>query len=253
MQDAAADPFGEMRALAPVRLADGVLAELTAAILDGRLPEGGALPSEARIAARFGVSKQVVREAIRQLSALGVLEIGQGRATRVVAMGAEPLGRFWSFAVGATRQGLREAVELRRMLEPQVAALAAERATEAGIAALAAALARMEAALSDTSHWIVADLDFHETLARMTGNRLVELQMRGLRPVIERVMALLNHAGTRTEADWRITLERHARVLRAVAARDAVAAQAAMRDHFGAADTAIASIFPNEKQQEDTP
>jgi GntR family transcriptional repressor for pyruvate dehydrogenase complex len=253
MDQALADPFGETRALAPVRLADGVLAELTAAILDGRLPEGGALPSEARLAARFGVSKQVVREAIRQLSALGVLEIGQGRATRVVAMNAEPLGRFWSFAVGATRQGLREAVELRRMLEPQVAQLAAERATAPGIAALAAALARMEEAISDPGRWIEADLDFHETLARMTGNRLVELQMRGLRPVIEKVMHLLNHAGTRTAQDWRVTLERHARVLRAVAARDAVAAQAAMRDHFGAAETAIATLFPDQENPEATP
>jgi GntR family transcriptional repressor for pyruvate dehydrogenase complex len=250
MQDALADPFGETRALAPVRLADGVLAELSTAILDGRLPEGVALPSEARLAERFGVSKQVVREAIRQLSALGVLEIGQGRATRVRSMDAEPLGRFWSFAVGASRRGLREAVELRRMLEPQVAGLAAARATDAGIAALTQALARMEAALAVPERWIVADLDFHETLARMTGNRLVELQMRGLRPVIERVMTLMNNVSTRTAADWRVTLDRHAKVVRAVAARDGATAQAAMLDHFGAADAAIAAIFPNERQEE---
>lgn len=250
MQPAAADPFGETRALAPVRLADGVLAELTAAILDGRLPEGSALPSEARLAARFGVSKQVVREAIRQLSALGVLEIGQGRSTRVRGMDAEPLGRFWSFAVGVTRQGLREAVELRRLLEPGVAALAAERATPEGVAALEAALARMEAALADTTLWIGADLDFHETVARMAGNRLVELQMRGLRPVIERVMGLLNHAGTRTAADWRVTLDRHARVVRAIGSRRPAAAHRAMLDHFGAADTAIAALFPNDNAEE---
>jgi GntR family transcriptional repressor for pyruvate dehydrogenase complex len=165
-------------------------------------------------------------------------------------MDAEPLGRFWSFAVGASRRGLREAVELRRMLEPQVAGLAAARATDAGIAALTQALARMEAALAVPERWIVADLDFHETLARMTGNRLVELQMRGLRPVIERVMTLMNNVSTRTAADWRVTLDRHAKVVRAVAARDGATAQAAMLDHFGAADAAIAAIFPNERQEE---
>ena len=250
MQPAPADPFGATRALAPVRLADGVLAELTAAILDGRLPEGSALPSEARLAARFGVSKQVVREAIRQLSALGVLEIGQGRSTRVRGMDAEPLGRFWSFAVGATRQGLREAVEFRRLLEPPIAALAAERAIEDGVATLRAALARMEAALTDTSLWIEADLDFHESIARMAGNHLVELQMRGLRPVIARVMGMLNMAGRRTESDWRVTLDRHARVLHAVAARKPAAAHRAMLDHFGAAETAIAALFPNEEPEE---
>ena len=251
MQVLAADPFAATEAGAHVRLADGVLAELSGAILDGRLPEGGALPSEARLAARFGVSKQVVREAIRQLAALGIVEIGQGRATRVVAMTGEPLGRFWRFAVGDTAAGLREAVELRRMLEPQVARLAAERATENDLADLAVALARMEHALADPTLWMQADLDFHETLARLAGNRLVRLQMHGLRPVIERLMQRMNTIATRQPADWRTTFERHARVQRAVAARDANAAYAAMLDHFAAAEGAIAAIFttPGEAQE----
>ena len=130
-----------------------MLARLSEAILDGRLPAGGALPSEARLAENFGVSKQVVREAIRQLAALGVLEIGQGRATRVRAMDAEPLGRFWRFAVGDTRAGLAEAVELRRIIEPQVARLAARRAEAEGLAALEAALARMRAAPPGKARW----------------------------------------------------------------------------------------------------
>ncbi len=249
-QAAEADPFGMTRMLAPVRLADGVLAELTGAILDGRLPEGAPLPSEARLAARFGVSKQVVREAIRQLAALGILEIGQGRATRVRAMTSEPLARFWRFAVGETARGLEEAVELRRMLEPQVAALAAERWNADGLADLAAALAKMRAALDDTALWIEADLDFHHTLARLAGNRLLRLQMHSLRSVIERVMQRMNNVATRTRADWEITYERHARVHRAVAARDGAAARQAMLDHFAAAEGAIAAIFDN---QEETP
>lgn len=243
-----ADPFGMSQVLAPVRLADGVLAELTGAILDGRLPEGSPLPSEARLAARFGVSKQVVREAIRQLAALGVLEIGQGRATRVCAMTGEPLGRFWRFAVGETAEGLNEAVELRRMLEPQVARLAAQRAHPDGLADLAAALSKMQAALDDTAQWIEADLDFHATLARLPGNRLVRLQMHGLRPVIERVMQRMNNVATRTRADWEVTYERHARVERAVAARDPDAAHQAMLDHFAAAEGAIAAIFDNQEE-----
>ena len=247
-----ADPFGTSQALAPVRLADGVVAELSRAILDGRLPEGGALPAEARLAARFGVSKQVVREAIRQLAALGVLEIGQGRATRVCAMTGEPLGRFWRFAVGETAEGLAEAVELRRMLEPQVARLAALRANADGLADLAAALARMQQAIADPATWIEADLDFHETLARMTGNRLIRLQMRGLRPVIERVMQRMNSVATRTPADWQVTFERHARVHRAVAAHDPAAAQDAMLAHFAAAEGAIAAIFPTTTTEETT-
>lgn len=245
MPGAAEDLF-RGAAIAPVRLADGVLARLSEAILDGRLPAGGALPSEARLAENFGVSKQVVREAIRQLAALGVLEIGQGRATRVRAMDAEPLGRFWRFAVGDTRAGLAEAVELRRIIEPQVARLAARRAEAEGLAALEAALARMRAAPPGKARWIEADLDFHDQLARLSGNRLVHLQVQGLRPVIARLMERFNAVSPRGAADWTATWDRHARVARAVAAGDPDAAEAAMLDHFEAADVAISALFPRE-------
>lgn len=244
--DLAAEAFAR---LAPVRLADGVLAALSEAILAGRIGPGEALPSEATLAARFGVSKQVVREAMRQLAALGVVQIGQGRATRVADTADPlPLGRFWRFAVGATCEGLAEAVELRRIIEPQVARLAARRATEAGLAALASALARMRAAVGDVARWVPADLDFHEQLARLSGNRLVHLQVQGMRPVLEEVLRRLS-GGDRSEADWQATLARHARVLEAVAARDEAAAAAAMEAHFRAADHRLAELFPNRKSQ----
>jgi GntR family transcriptional repressor for pyruvate dehydrogenase complex len=235
------DAFGP---LAPVRLADGVLAALSQAILDGRLKPGEALPSEAALAASFGVSKQVVREAVRQLAALGAVQIGQGRATRVVEMtDAQPLARFWRFAVGSTREGLAEAVEMRRILEPQVARLAAKHATPDGVAALRGALKRMDAALGDVPAWIPADLDFHEQLGRMSGNRLVRLQVQGLRPVIEEVLRHFNSA-QRSKADRRRTLARHRRVADAVAAHDGEAAFACMLEHFEAADARLAQLFP---------
>jgi GntR family transcriptional repressor for pyruvate dehydrogenase complex len=239
----------EFAPLAAVRLADGVLAALSRAILEGRLAPGEALPSEATLAARFGVSKQVVREAIRELAALGAVTIGQGRATRIAGMtDPEPLARFWRFAVGATREGLAEAVELRRLIEPQVARLAARHATGQGLAALRAAFARMEAALGDVARWVPADLDFHEQLGRMSGNRLVHLQVQGLRPVMEEVLRRFS-GGARSRADWQATLARHARVLEAVAARDEARALAAMDAHFEAADHRLAELFPRRPQE----
>lgn len=235
----------EAAPIAAVRLADGVVAALSEAILDGRLRPGEALPAEARLAERFGVSKPVVREAIRQLEALGAVTIGQGRPTRVAqALDAQPLARFWRFAAGGTRAGLAEAVELRRMIEPQVARLAAERATPEGLEALRAILDRMRAASGDVPRWITADLDFHDQLGALAGNRLVRLQVHGLRPVIEEIMRLFNARGRRGPEDWRATWERHERVAGAIAARDPDAAEAAMLAHFAAAEAAIAEIFP---------
>lgn len=243
-----ADPFGP---LTPVRLGDGVVAALSGAILDGRLQPGQALPAEGRLAERFGVSKQVVREAVRQLAALGAVSIGQGRLTRVAEVtDAQPLARFWRFAVGSTREGLAEAVELRRILEPGIARLAARHATPDGLARLRDALSRMEAALGNVERWIPADLDFHEQLARMSGNRLVRLQMQGLRPVLEEVLRHFN-AGERDAAAWRRTLDRHARVTEAVASRDEGEALAAMLAHFESADHRLAEIFTRGPGRED--
>jgi GntR family transcriptional repressor for pyruvate dehydrogenase complex len=236
------DPIGAT-ALTPVRLADGVVAQLSEALLAGRLAPGEALPSEARLAERFGVSKQVVREALRQLAAVGVVEIGQGRSTRVRAPDAAPLARIWRFAAGRSREGLAEAVELRRIIEPQVARLAAARADAPGIAELRAIAARLAAACGDVPAWIEADLDFHEHLAALSGNRLVRLQVTSLRPLTHEVMLLLNSRERRGPEDWQATLKRHLRVVSAVAAHDPARAQRAMEAHFEIADETIAALF----------
>ena len=239
----AADPFAGA-GLTQVRLADGIVAHLTRAILDGQLLPGGSLPSESALALRYGVSKPVVREAIRQLAAQGVLQVGQGRATRVRALNADPLGRFWLFAAGNGPQGLAEAVELRRMIEPPAARLAAQRHTAPELDALRATLATMRDALGDVPRWIDADLAFHGHLAIMAHNRLLLLQMQGLMPVIRTVMDRFNARATRSRAEWRATWDRHARVVDALAARDPGAAEQAMFAHFAAADDAIAELFP---------
>lgn len=240
----AADPFSDA-GLTQVRLGDGIIAHLTRAILEGRLRPGERLPSESALAARYGVSKPVVREAIRQLAAQGVLQVGQGRPTEVRPLNADPLGRFWLFAVGSGPEGLAEAVELRRMLEPPAARLAALRHTLPQLDALRAVLADMEAALGNVPRWITADLAFHGQLAAMAQNRLLLLQMQGLTPVIRNVMDRFNTRTARGRAEWQATWDRHASVVDAVAARDPAGAEQSMFAHFAAADMAIAELFPD--------
>lgn len=235
------DPFsgGEV---APVRLGDAVIQRITAAIQDGRLKPGDALPSETRLAANFGVSKPIAREAIRQLAAMGVVHIQQGKPTRVRALDAAPLDRFYRFAVRGRPAGLTEAVELRRILEPPIAAHSAARRSEQDVEKLDLILARMEASLCDVPRWIESDLDFHEAVAAASGNRLLDFQIRGLRPVIREVMEIFNSREARSAADWRATYQRHALVVAAIKAGDPAAAQAAMSKHFEAAEAAIAEL-----------
>ncbi len=226
----------------PIRLGDAVIQRITEAIHDGRLKPGDSLPSEARIAASFGVSKPIAREAIRQLAAMGVVHIQQGKPTRVQALDAAPLDRFYRFAVRGRANGLTEAVELRRILEPPIAAHSAERRSAGDIEKLDLILARMEDSLGNVPRWIEADLDFHEAVAASSGNRLLDFQIRGLRPVIREVMEIFNSREARGADDWRRTFQRHVRVVEAIRAGDPIAASAAMNKHFEAAEAAIAEL-----------
>jgi GntR family transcriptional repressor for pyruvate dehydrogenase complex len=251
-RDAANDLFGPAEII-PMRLGQVVIERLSEAILDGRLKPGDPLPSEGQIAAACGISKQIAREAIRDLAAMGVIQIQQGKVARVRSLDAEPLGRFFRFAVRASKEGLGEAVEMRRLLEPPIARLAALRRTADDVARLDAILQRMQASLLDVPAWIETDLDFHETIAEMSGNRLLRLQMRGLRPILQDVMQLFNARRKRSKAEWRETLERHARVVAAIRSGDGDAAFRAMEHHFEAAHDAIRELFPLQQASGDGP
>uniref|UniRef100_A0A9E8CR95 FadR family transcriptional regulator n=1 Tax=Bosea sp. NBC_00436 TaxID=2969620 RepID=A0A9E8CR95_9HYPH len=242
------DPFAGGDVV-PMRLGDAVIQRITQAIHEGRLKPGDSLPSEARIAASFGVSKPIAREAIRQLAAMGVVHIQQGKPTRVQALDAAPLDRFYRFAVRGRPNGLTEAVELRRILEPPIAAHSAERRSAEDIEKLDLILARMEDALGSVPRWIEADLDFHEAVAASSGNRLLDFQIRGLRPVIREVMEIFNSREARGPEDWQQTFERHVRVVAAIRAGDAGAAFAAMNKHFEAAEAAIAELASHREDQ----
>lgn len=229
--------------IAPSRLGDAVIERLTQAILDGRLKPGDALPSEGRIAAQFGISKPIAREALRELAAMGVIQVQQGKTSRVRAIDSSPLSRFYRFAIGNSRKGMLDAVELRRMLEPQIARVAAERRTEADLAEFRAILERMKAALGQIPAWMEADLAFHNHLALMTHNALIILQSKGLEPVVAQMMERFNARAARERPDWEATFRRHARVVDAIIAGDGHLAEAAMREHFAAAEAAIAELY----------
>ena len=239
----ASELFGPAEII-PMRLGQVVIERLSEAILDGRLKPGDALPSEGQIAAACGISKQIAREAIRDLAAMGVIQIQQGKVARVRSLDAEPLGRFFRFAVRANKEGLAEAVEMRRLLEPPIARLAAMRQTAEGIARLDTILERMQAALQDIPAWIEADLDFHETIAEMSGNRLLRLQMRGLRPILHDVMQMFNARRKRAAGRVARDLRPARQVVAAIKSGDGDAAFRAMEHHFEAAQDAIQEIFP---------
>ncbi|WMS45122.1 FCD domain-containing protein [Acuticoccus sp. MNP-M23] len=231
------DVFGA-RLETPTRLADAVSDAIAAALFDGRIRPGDPLPSEGVIAREFGVSKPIAREALRQLAGAGLIHTQQGKVARAKPLNGEPLDRFYGYAVRSSLTRLREANEMRLVVERGIAQLAARRQAAAGLAAMHSAVAAMEKALKKSDAFTDSDVAFHHGMALATGNRMIEIQMEGLRAVQREVSDLFSRRSNRTDADWVATVERHRHIVCAIEAGDEAGAEAAMVAHYAAADIA---------------
>jgi GntR family transcriptional regulator, galactonate operon transcriptional repressor len=160
-----------------------VVERLGSRIVSGELKPGQTLPKEAELGQALGASRTVVREAMKSLAAKGLLVARTRTGTRVLPptqwnlLDLDVLS--WRYAAMPRTQFFRELFEIRRMIEPAAAALAAQRATDADLAALAEAYDRMQAVDHASEAAIDADLRFHQAILACTHNDLL-LQMGGL-------------------------------------------------------------------------
>jgi GntR family transcriptional repressor for pyruvate dehydrogenase complex len=235
-------PLFAPRPATPSRLADTVSDSIAAALLDGRILPGESLPPEGEIAREFGVSKPIAREALRQLSSAGLILTQQGKVARAKALNGESLERIYGYAVRSSLERLREANEMRRVVEAGIGRLAAQRRGQTGLAAMERALIDMRDALGDAARFTEADILFHLGIALATGNTMIRVQMEGLRSVQREVSELFSRRANRNEADWNATIDRHRAIHDAIAAGDPDAAERAIIIHFEAADIASLEV-----------
>jgi GntR family transcriptional repressor for pyruvate dehydrogenase complex len=214
------------------RLHEQVVQRLVQQIVGGEFAPGGSLPTEADLAQRFGVSRAVVREAVRVLASKGLVAVRQGRGMWVQPADRwdqlDPLLIFEQVRWGGDEALLDELVETRRVLETAVAALAAQRRTEADLRALAAALAGMERATADAEDYTRRDIVFHDAILAAAHNRLL---CEALRPVAgalqEGRFIAVRRAGVVARS-----LSSHRKIEAAIRAQDAERAREAMRRHI---------------------
>ena len=230
-------PLFSDKPVVPARLADTVSDAIAAALFDGRIAPGEALPAEGEIAREFGVSKPIAREALRQLAAAGLIFTQQGKVARAKAING--------YAARSSLERLREANEMRRVIETGIARLAAERRDPAGLAAMEQALRDMVSSIKEPTGFTEADILFHLGIALATGNTMIRVQMEGMRSVQREVSELFSRRANRTDADWNATVERHRTIFEAIAAGKPDLAEQKIIAHFEAAD--IASLEVAEK------
>lgn len=236
--DASKRTIFDAKPAVPARLADTVSDAIAVALFDGRIAPGDALPTEGEIAKEFGVSKPIAREALRQLTSAGLISTQQGKVARAKAINGEPLEKIYGYAVRSSLTRLREANEMRRVVETGIARLAAERRDKSGLAVMERALDEMRHALKEPEGFTEADILFHLGMALATGNTMIRVQMEGMRAVQREVSELFSRRSNRTDADWNATVERHRKIYEAIAAGDADLAQKRIEVHFEAADIA---------------
>lgn len=232
-----------MHALGPPRrLHAQVVDALVTTIVTGEVVPGSALPAEPELSARFGVSRAVVREAMRVIVAKGLVEVRHGSGSWVTPPERwDPLDPAVLSALrgrGPSARVLRDLLEARRIVECEVAALAAQRATALDLAELDAAVALMRAALDDPPRFVTGDSAFHLTLLRAARNRVLE---RMTQPMHE----LLAYAQALTDAIPGVldrALADHQAIADAVRTRNSEAAAAAMRRHLAQTERDIIAL-----------
>jgi GntR family transcriptional repressor for pyruvate dehydrogenase complex len=213
----------------PARLYEQIVSQIEDRIVRGDLEPGDRLAPERELAEQFGVSRTAIREAVKALAQKGLVEVLPGRGTFVTDGTTQAVRHSLDLMmkIGSV-EGLRSLVEVREILEPEIAALAAERATEEQLAAMEETVAVMEGTLSEIDEFIEADMDFHLALAEGAQNvlilTLVDTLVELLRSHRERIASV--------EGGIERAQEHHRRVLAAVMQRDPEAARDAMRAHL---------------------
>lgn len=193
------------------------LDHLGEAIVSGR--HADSLPPEAQLCEDLGVSRTVVREAVKSLVAKNLVVTGPKVGTRVLPWGEwnwfDPDVIAWQSKTGLTREFLRDLVEIRRIVEPAAVRLAAERATDDDLAAIEAAYQGMKDAIEHGGDYVRHDLAFHQGLLRACHNRMVVQMSKALGALLRTAFEI-----STTKPDGpAISLPYHRAVLDAVIAR----------------------------------
>ena len=198
------------------------------AIVDGRYPVGLAIPPEPQLCESLGVSRTVVREAVKSLVAKGLLVTGPKVGTRVLPEENwnwfDPDVVLWQGKRGLSREFLRDLQELRRLVEPAAVRLAAQRATADDLADIEAAYQGMKHAIEQGGDYVSHDLRFHQGLLRACHNRMVVQMGKALGALLRTSFEI----STSRPAGPSQSLPLHRAVLDAVAARAPARAEKAI-------------------------
>jgi GntR family transcriptional repressor for pyruvate dehydrogenase complex len=223
-----ASPKLGLTAVRRTRVYEGVAKQLQHLIEEGVLSPGDMLPPERELAERFGVSRSSVRDAIRTLELVGMVEARQGEGTVVADASPEALVVPLANILLRKRELVGELLDVRKMIEPPLAARAAAHATAEDVARLEDVIRRQQEKTRRGEASVEEDSEFHYAIALAAGNTVV-------RRVVDVLMDLLRESRVRSlqvRGRPEKSLGGHRRIVDAIRRRDGASAETAMRKHL---------------------
>jgi GntR family transcriptional repressor for pyruvate dehydrogenase complex len=208
-------------------IAAEITRRLLAYLLSGKVSPGERIPSERKLSEALGVGRSVVREALKSLTVLGLIEVRQGDGTFLKRMDSEllPQAIEWGLLLGAKR--ITDLVEARHHLEVVLAGMAAERRDATQLEEMRRCIEAMGAARSPND-FVTADIDFHYAVATAAANQSLLQIMRSIRGLLQVWISRVMQSGDST----RPTSDEHVAIFEAIAEGDGAGARAAMEAHM---------------------
>ncbi len=211
------------------RLYEQIVQQVEESIHKGALKPGNQLPPERELAHQFGVSRTAVREAVKALREKGLVEAYPGRGTFVTDGTSHAIRQSLDRMIRIGQpEGSTYLAEVREILEPEIAALAATRADDEDLTSMHEAVSIMDKAKRDSDAFIEADLDFHLALAEAAANPLIL-------SLIDSIVGLLREQRLRifqVEGGPERGQYHHKRIMEAIERHDPLGAREAMKAHL---------------------
>jgi GntR family transcriptional repressor for pyruvate dehydrogenase complex len=213
-------------------------------IIDGRLHPGDKLPSERTLSDALGVSRPSVREAIRSLVAMHIVESRHGAGTFVSSLSLDELLRPLQFVVALAESGTRDLLDVRMLIEPGAAAFAAERATDEELELIRDTAMESTSATLGYDERARLDVEWHDLIVRSSHNGL----LINLHQSISMLSAESRAITVRIDGIREQAVDDHTRIARAMMSRKASAAEQAMREHLENVRVQLLAVVDGKKK-----
>jgi GntR family transcriptional repressor for pyruvate dehydrogenase complex len=226
-----------LRAIKKTRIHEEVFSQIHELIKEGRLKAGDQLPAERELAETFKVSRTSVREALRALESQGLVVSRTGAGNFVADLPVESLVAPLARVLIDEKKALADMFEMRKLIEPHIAALAAERATRNDIAQLKRIVAKQSAAVSRGETGVEADAELHFFIGRATRNQALQKLVSGLMEMLSRSREESLQTNERRES----SIDAHRRIIVAIEKHDKARARSEMLRHIEQVEESVLS------------